>query len=62
METDIRPEPTDAERRAILLAVASAEAVPGPYRSRWRETALDDLRGGDAAAEDPRGDARIVEP
>jgi hypothetical protein len=65
MDAQIRPEPTESERRAIAVVLGSAEPA-GPYGSRWRAAALDDLRddalGGDAAAQELRGDARIVEP
>lgn len=56
------PVPSDEERRAILEALAAAESSgPDVYQSRWRASGLDDLRG-DAAAEDPGGDPRVVEP
>jgi hypothetical protein len=60
MEAQIRPEPTESERRAIAAALGSSEA-PGPYASRWRAAALDDLRS-DTAAEELGRDARVVEP
>jgi hypothetical protein len=55
------PEPNEDERRAILAALAAAEAQPGAYTSRWRASALADLRDG-ALAEERGSDARIVEP
>jgi hypothetical protein len=60
MDAQISPEPTDEERRAIAVALGPG-AVSGPYASRWRAAALDDLRG-DAAAEELRSDAGVVEP
>jgi hypothetical protein len=56
----ISPEPTESERRAIAAALAS-QPPAGPYASRWRLAALEDLRG-DAAAQELRGDAGVVEP
>jgi hypothetical protein len=61
VEVEIFPEPSDEERAAILEALARAEAAPAAYRSPWRAAALAEL-GGDAAAEDPWGDPRVVEP
>jgi hypothetical protein len=58
---EITPEPNEDERRAILAALAAAEAQPGAYTSRWRASALADLRDG-ALAEERGSDARIVEP
>jgi hypothetical protein len=58
---EITPEPNEDERRAILAALAAAEARPGAYTSRWRASALADLRDG-ALAEERGSDARIVEP
>jgi hypothetical protein len=60
MDAQISPDPTESERRAIAAALGPAEPS-GPYASRWRAAALDDLRG-DAAAEELRSDARVVEP
>jgi hypothetical protein len=60
MDAQISPEPTESERRAIAAALGSAEP-PGPYASRWRAASLDDLRS-DAAAEELRRDAGVVEP
>ena len=44
METEITPEPSDAERAAIELATAPPEdlAVPAPYRSPWRLAAIEE--------------------
>jgi hypothetical protein len=61
MPIEITPEPSEDERRAILAALAAAEAVPAAYTSRWRASALDDLRDG-ALAEQGRGDPGVVEP
>jgi hypothetical protein len=61
MPIEITPEPSDEERRAIVAALADAEAVPAAYTSRWRASALDDLRDG-ALAEKRRGDPGVVEP
>ena len=65
MDVQIRPDPTESERRAIAVALGSVQPL-GPYASRWRAAALDDLRddalGGDAAAQELRGDTRVVEP
>jgi hypothetical protein len=60
VETQIDPEPSEEERRAILVALA-VEALPPAYSSRWRASALDDLRD-DALAEEPGREARVVEP
>ena len=61
MELEITPEPTEAEREAILASLDGAERRPDGYASRWRESGLDDLRG-DASAEDPGRETRVVEP
>jgi hypothetical protein len=58
---EITPEPSEDERRAILAALAAAEAGPGAYRSRWRAAALADLRDG-ALTEESGSDAGVVEP
>jgi hypothetical protein len=43
MEPEIRPEPTEGERRAILAALAAdAPVEPEAYRSRWREAAFEE--------------------
>jgi hypothetical protein len=57
----ISPEPTEAERRAILTALEDANAWPGPYASRWRDSALDDLRDG-ALTQERGSDPGVVEP
>ena len=50
VEPEIRPEPTSEERRAILAAVADEEPQGPPgYRSRWRETALEEGVSADVA-------------
>jgi hypothetical protein len=52
MEPEIRPEPTEEERRAILAALAAdAPVEPEAYRSRWREAALEEGFMEDAPAE-----------
>jgi hypothetical protein len=61
MPIEIVPEPSEDERRAIIAALADAEAVPIAYTSRWRASALDDLRDG-ALAEQRRSDPGVVEP
>ena len=61
MAIEITPEPTDDERRAILAALSAAETVPAAYTSRWRVSALDDLRDGALAQQSGR-DAGVVEP
>ena len=61
MDVEITPEPSDAERQAILASLDGAGRGPQGYVSRWRESGLDDLRG-DTPAEDAGRDARIVEP
>jgi hypothetical protein len=61
VELEITPEPREAERQAILASLDGAELRPDGYASRWRESALDDLRG-DASAEDAGREARVVEP
>jgi hypothetical protein len=61
VNVEIKPEPTTEERAAILRALQGAEAVPPASASRWRASALDDLRDG-ALAEESGGDAGVVEP
>ena len=62
MEVEILPEPTEPERRVLLEALAAdGGREVAAYRSRWRDAALDDLRG-DATAEDAWDDSRVVEP
>jgi hypothetical protein len=58
---EIVPEPNEDERRAILAALDAAQALPTAYTSRWRASALSDLRDG-ALAEESGSDARVVEP
>jgi hypothetical protein len=58
---EITPEPDEDERRAILAALAGAEARPAAYTSRWRAAALADLGDG-ALAEESGSDAGVVEP
>lgn len=62
MDAEISPEPSEEERRAILAALARGDGRPAPYRSLWRAAALEEPLGGDATAEDPGRDPRIVEP
>jgi hypothetical protein len=61
MDVEITPDPTPEERGAILEALAAAQARPSAYTSRWRDSALADLRDG-ALSEESRSDAGIVEP
>lgn len=42
VEAEIRPEPGDAERRAILAALGDLEDERSPYASEWRSAALED--------------------
>jgi hypothetical protein len=58
---EITPEPDEEERRAILAALDAVDSVPPAYASRWRASALDDLRDG-SLAEDGWGDAGVVQP
>jgi hypothetical protein len=58
---EITPEPTEDERRAILAALDVAQTVPGAYTSRWRISALADLRDG-AFAKESGSNAGVVEP
>ena len=60
MAIDITPEPSEDERRAILTALEPEKSGPAAYASRWRASALDDLRDG-ALAEESGGDAGVVE-
>jgi hypothetical protein len=57
---EIRPEPRDAERRAIAAALAELDGAPAAYTSGWSASALDDLRDG-PPAEEPWGAAGVVE-
>jgi hypothetical protein len=51
-EPEIRPEPTEDERRAILAALAEEEPhKPEAYRSRWREAALEEAVSADPSSE-----------
>jgi hypothetical protein len=56
---EIEPQPTPEEERAITAALA--EVPPPQRRSRWWTSGFDDLRD-DATLQDPRRDARVVEP
>jgi hypothetical protein len=50
VELEIRPEPTDDERRAIEAAVEAAGLAPkrpGAYESPWRAAALREAAGSD---------------
>jgi hypothetical protein len=40
VELEIRPEPDEAEREAIVAAVAQPPGAPTPYASAWRRAAL----------------------
>ena len=61
MAVEITPEPREDERRAILAALETARAGAAAYASRWRASALDDLRD-DALRRRAGRDARVVEP
>ena len=61
MNVEIKPEPSVEERRAILEALRAVGTRPPAYESRWRASALDDLRDG-ALAEESGGDSGVVEP
>ena len=61
MDVKVEPEPSDDELRAILAALSETSGAAADYTSRWRASALDDLRGN-AFAEEPGGDPRVVEP
>jgi hypothetical protein len=56
MEPLIRPEPSEEERRAILVVLAETEPQrPAVYESRWRAAALEEglsSGGGTDAADD----------
>ena len=58
---EITPEPSDEERRAITAALAHVDMLRPSYSSRWRASALDDLRD-DALAQQARRDPGVVEP
>ena len=61
MTLHITPEPSEEERQAILEALEAVNARPPAYESRWRASALDDLRDG-ALAEESGSDSGVVEP
>ena len=61
MSVQITPEPSAEERRAILDALDEVDTRPGSYESRWRASALADLRDG-ALAEESGSDSGVVEP
>ena len=50
MNADIRPEPTDEERAALLAALQEQDEEASPYAGAWRLSALqaedDDFRDG----------------
>jgi hypothetical protein len=51
-EPEIRPQPTDDERRAILAALAEEQPhEPDGYRSRWREAALEEAVSADPSSD-----------
>jgi hypothetical protein len=58
---EIKPQPSDAERHAIVEALRSPQAGPAAYQSRWRAVALAELGDG-PVAEESGGDAGVVEP
>ena len=60
MKVEVTPEPSAAERRAILDALSDTNEWPEAYESRWRASALFDLRDG-AIAQESRSDAGVVE-
>ena len=60
VNVEITPEPSAEERRAILDALDELNSRPGPYESRWRASALADLRDG-ALAEERGSDPGVVE-
>lgn len=54
MDVEIRPEPDEAQRDAILRVVAEQlahDASPAGYRSAWREQGIRENTGDDAADE-----------
>ena len=61
VRVEIVPEPSEAERRAILEALASGPTGQAGGESRWWESALADLRDG-ASAQERGSDAGVVEP
>jgi len=40
VNADIRPEPTEAEREALLAALEEESRDASPYASAWRRSAL----------------------
>jgi hypothetical protein len=60
VNVEITPEPSAEERRAILDALDEMNGRPAPYESRWRASALAELRDG-ALAEESGSDAGVVE-
>ena len=60
MNVVISPAPTEAERRAILAALDDADGRPAAYASRWRDSALDDLRD-DALTEERGSNPGVIE-
>jgi hypothetical protein len=61
VNVQITPEPSAEERRAILAALDGVRDEPSAYASRWRVSALADLRDG-ALAEESGGDPSVVQP
>lgn len=60
MEVEVTPEPSALERRAILEALEDVDERSDAYESRWRASALSDLRDG-AIAQESGSDAGVVE-
>jgi hypothetical protein len=60
VKVEVTPEPSAAERRAILDALKEMNERPEAYESRWRASALSDLRDG-AIAQESGSDAGVVE-
>ena len=57
MEAEIRPEPDNEERAAILSALEAerrSNGLPAAYRSRWRELGV--RESWDEAEEPPYGE------
>ena len=42
VELEIRPEPDEAEREAIVAALAAERDRPGPYESGWRRVGIEE--------------------
>jgi hypothetical protein len=61
VEVEIRPEPNDEERKAILAALVRTDRQPAAYSSGWSASALADLRDG-SLAEEAGSDPGVVEP